>query len=679
MNIDEALPTFITEARELLREMEAGLLACEQNGADTDTVNAIFRSAHTLKGAAGLFGLDPIVSFTHVMETALDRVRSGKCTMTEDLTALMIEGTDHLVAVVEEIAGGGNVQALSMQSSGEQLLARLRVVADVSTDAAGKTASKPAADAAPAAPSEARWRISLRFKPDVLRNGMDPLSFIRYLTTFGEIEELQVLTDKVPPLDALDAECCYLGYEIDFRTTEKRARIEAAFEFVREDCELGIVQHGAAASASNAEQANKAARADSKLVAADGKPAAGDAKNIEKRTIRVEADKLDRLIDLIGELIVAGASTNLIASRAKLADLSESASRLSRLVEEVRDSALTLRMVQIGGTFSRFHRIVRDVARDLGKQIDLEITGAETELDKTVVERINDPLVHLVRNAMDHGIEPAEVREQRGKPARAKVRLNAYHDSGSVVIEVSDDGGGINKERVLAKAIERGLVAADAVLSDKEVFALIMEPGFSTASVISNLSGRGVGMDVVKSNVEELRGSIEIQSQPGAGTTVQIRLPLTLAIIDGFQMRVDGASYVVPLNMVEECVELPEGSSFVGDYFDLRGKVLPFLRLRELFESDRPRPARESVVVVRWGSERLGLVVDALDGELQAVIKPLGKMFARLRGISGSTILGSGAVALILDVPALCQMASHPGRKQKNSALIEGSQTCSVI
>jgi len=382
----------------------------------------------------------------------------------------------------------------------------------------------------------------------------------------------------------------------------------------------------------------------------------------ESRSIRVDADKLDHLINLVGELIIAGAGVNLIARRANNAELQESTSTLTGLVEEVRDSALQLRMVKIGATFSRFQRVVHDVSREIGKDIGLIVSGEDTELDKTVVEKIADPLTHLVRNSIDHGIEPADVRAARGKPAKGTVKLNAYHDSGSIVIEVSDDGGGLKRDRILEKAIERGLVEAGRVLSDAEIYNLIFEPGFSTAEQITNLSGRGVGMDVVKRNIIALRGSVGIRSEEGVGATVTVRLPLTLAIINGFQVGLGKSVFVIPLDMIDECVEF---SAEVGhDYTNLRGQVLPFIRLRDLFDIKGVPSRRESIVVVNYAGQKVGLVVDTLLGEFQTVIKPLGKTFNQVKCISGSSILGNGEVALIVDVSALCSKIEYGETKQ---------------
>ncbi|MBF9263353.1 chemotaxis protein CheA, partial [Paracidovorax cattleyae] len=380
-----------------------------------------------------------------------------------------------------------------------------------------------------------------------------------------------------------------------------------------------------------------------------------ESRSAEHQSVRVDAEKLDRLVDLVGELITATATATQAGRHVQNAALQESHSTLNGLVQEIRDSALQLRMVRIGATFNRFQRMVHDVSREIGKDIVLQVRGEDTELDKTVVEKIADPLTHLVRNSMDHGIEPVALRIERGKPAWGTVSLNAYHDSGSIVIEVGDDGGGLSRDRILAKAVERGLVDAGKALADEDIYNLIFEPGFSTADQVTNLSGRGVGMDVVKRNIAALRGTVSLDSRPGLGTKTTVRLPLTLAIINGFQVAVGRSVFVLPLEAIEECIEFREDSGH--DYTELRGRVLPFIRLRALFHVPDPAGSRQSIVVVREGSQRFGLIVDRLLGEAQAVIKPLAQMFAHLQGISGSSILGTGEVALILDIPALAAKA----------------------
>jgi len=705
MNIDQALQTFIAESHELLDDMETALLAVGTAGPDerVESINAVFRAAHTIKGSAGLFGLDHVVGFTHVAESVLDEVRAGRLALDDGLVALLLGCADHMRALVDRIAAGHSEPDAGLQAEGMPLLAAL---GDRLGREAAPAAEAPAGAAVPAGPG--CWHLSVRFGPSVLRNGMDPMSFIRYLGTLGRIVRLITLPDRLPASADMDPECCYLGFEIALEADVDKAAIENVFEFVLDDCELrilppasrideyvaliralpeepfrlgeilascgGVTLHEIrqALQVQDSSRDGPPRRLGDLLVEQGGiQPAVveaalsqqrkvREAPGRERQSVRVDADKLDSLIDLIGELIIAQASASLAARRTADAELHEAHSTLTALVQAVRDSALQLRMVKIGATFGRFQRVVHDVSREIGKQIDLVISGEDTELDKTVVEKIGDPLTHLVRNAMDHGIEVAELRAARGKPAHGSIRLNAFHDAGSVVIEVEDDGGGLDRERILAKAVERGLVESGRTLSDAEAFGLIFEPGFSTAEQVTNLSGRGVGMDVVKRNIAELRGHVSIASRPGLGTTVTVRLPLTLAIIDGFQVGVGRSVFVVPLEAVEECMEYGGGD---GDWIDLRGEVLPLIRLRQLFEIGGAQPPRRNIVVLRQGRDRLGLVVDTLLGEAQTVIKPLSRVFAQAKGISGSSIRGNGDVVLILDVPALvqqsCQRAAH--------------------
>lgn len=714
MNLDAALHTFIVESRELLQDMEDALLRMENEPADQDTINAIFRAAHTIKGSSGLFGLDDVVAFTHVVEGVLDKVRDQELSITGDLVALLLTCSDHIGALVDEVESGAEHASPAKQAISQQLIEQLNAYL---LQGAADSKSVPAAQSQTEAHVEVgsgrevdsdNWHISLRFGRDVLRSGMDPLSFVRYLNTLGEIVGITTLFDALPTVAEFDPESCYLGFEISLKSEADKATIESAFEFVREDAVIHIlpphtriseyinliralpeddmllgqilVQCGtltdcelAEALESQQEQGAEAVRPIGEILLESGvvqpevveaalekQQQTKEAKARQQQMIRVDAEKLDHLINLIGELVIAGAGANMVAGKTGMTAMLEATSTMLRLVEEVRDSALTLRMVQIGDTFNRFQRVVRDVSRELGKDIALVIHGADTELDKTVVEKIGDPLMHLVRNAMDHGIEKAEARVANGKPLQGTLKLNAYHESGGIVIEVSDDGGGLKRERILAKAIEKGIVTGGQNLSDQEVFKLIFEPGFSTAEQVTNLSGRGVGMDVVRRNIEALRGTIEIDSKPAAGTTMRIRLPLTLAIIDGFLVGVNKASFVVPLDMVVECVEMSEldrQAMNERNYVNLRGEVLPFVNLREHFSVEGEVSRRVNIVVVQYAGQKAGLVVDALLGEFQTVIKPLGRIFQNLQGISGSTILGSGEVALILDVPSLIQRA----------------------
>ncbi|RRW43378.1 chemotaxis protein CheA [Pseudomonas luteola] len=723
MNIDDVLKIFIAESQELLQQMEDALLQIEQNPHDPDLINAIFRAAHTIKGSAGLFGLDGIVSFTHVAESVLDRIRSGELAFNDALAALFLQVCDQLNALVAHVEAGGSLDELepALHKQGAALVDTLsQYLSGTIAPASIVEAPAPVAREISDKPGE-HWHLSLRFGPDVLRNGMDPLAFMRYLNTFGQIVHIVTLTEHIPATAEMDPETCYLGFEVAFATDADKETIEGAFEFVREDSQIRIfpphsktadyiqlisdmpeedlrlgemlVRCGALTQIELDEALRKqsgtevspqpigqvlineqAVQPQVVTAALQKQKQVKDNRTAESNLIRVDAGKLDQLINLIGELIIAGAGTQLVAQQSGAAELVESTGVLSRLVEEVRDCALTLRMVQIGTTFNRFQRVVRDVSKELGKDIALEITGGETELDKTVVEKIGDPLTHLIRNSMDHGIEPAQVRLERGKPVQGTVRLNAYHESSSIVIEVSDDGGGLNRDRILRKATERGLVGDNQSLTDKEIFNLIFEPGFSTADQVSNLSGRGVGMDVVKKNIMALRGTVELDSVEGVGTTTRIRLPLTLAIIDGFLIGVGKATYVVPLDMVEECIELTQEQSTKATqnshFIDLRGDALPFVKLRELFAIEEDAPRRQNVVVVNYAGMRVGLVVDQLMGEFQTVIKPLGKIFDNNRALGGFTILGSGAVALILNISGVVQeIAERQPQPLPNAAM----------
>jgi len=696
INLDDALHTFIAESRELLQQMEEALLDMESRPNDPETINAIFRAAHTIKGSAGLFGLDHIVAFTHVAESVLDRVRNNEIRLDEALGALLLKAGDHMGQLIELLARHETPDS-TVNAAGQALVASLETYLDSAPASQAAIASETAAETPANGVANPNWHVSLRFGPDVLRQGMDPVSILRYLATLGEITALHAVTDAVPMLAEIDPEACYLGFELALASPAPRADLDGAFDFVRDDCLIHLIApHAPLAEyrqmidalskdpdmrqillALGSLDADEIARLDHNEEEIEAAPAASgtagevaeapgkETKSSDTNLIRVDAAKLDQLINLVGELIIAGAGASMVARSFKAPALIEATTLVSRLVEDVRDSALTLRMVQIGATFNRFRRVVRDVAKEIGKDIELDIRGGDTELDKTVVEKIGDPLTHIVRNSMDHGIEPAEVRLSRGKPAKGQLRLNAFHESGSIVIEVSDDGGGLKKDRILKKAIERGLVSENQVLSDKEIFNLVFEPGFSTAEQVSKLSGRGVGMDVVKRNIMALRGTVDIESVEGVGTTVRIRLPLTLAIIDGFMVGVGTASYVLPLDMVVECIELPanpNNDEQAPNYLNLRGGVLPFIRLREQFEVAAPPPLRENVVVVQYAGQRAGLVVDRLMGEFQTVIKPLGKVFSQIRGIGGSTILGSGEVALILDIPGLVKQVTTPAQ-----------------
>ena len=706
--MDELKQVFLQESFEQLDALESLLLELENRPDDEPTLNGIFRAAHTIKGAAGMVECTAVESFAHVVENVLDRLRNHEIAVSTKLAALMLGCTDHLRLLVANEAGVAQMAGEEIEAQGARLLIQLGEYGPGGQVFASPKTVESGVERIPQSSSAQNcWHISVRFGREVLRQGMDPENFLRFLETLGDIRHLETLADAIPAAAEMDPEVCYLGFEITLESSADKQAIEDIFAFVRDECRLAIlppnskvadyldlirnlpedslrlgeilVRVGALTADELAEglrtQAVPADAPEARqigeilvaqqvvqpelVVAAVAKQAqVSEKKAQDAKLIRVPADKLDHLINLVGELVIAGAATSLLAHTRRDGELIEASSLLTRLVEEIRDASLQLRTVQIGETFNRFHRLVRDACKDLGKDVQLVINGGETELDKSIVEKIGDPLMHLVRNSLDHGIEAPAVREAAGKAPQGTLFLNAFHDAGNIVIEVGDDGAGLNRNKILAKAIERGLVDAEAHLSDREVFDLIFAPGLSTADQVTNLSGRGVGMDVVRRNLQALRGTINVDSQSGQGTRLTLRLPLTLAIIDGFLVVSGNRSYVIPLDAVVECIERPE-SEHERNYFNLRGQVLPAVCLREIFNLPGERPARESVVVVQYAGQRAGIVVDRLAGELQAVIKPLGAIFRHLQGIGGSTILGSGEVALILDISALIKISGQ--------------------
>lgn len=708
IDLSQALGAFMEEARELLDQMEAILLRAEDAACDEEDLNALFRCAHTIKGSGGLFGLDEVVRFTHVVENVLDRLRKGSLQFDSALITLLLECQDHISNLIVAVAEHSEMPV----ERSDALIVELQGVLGQAGSGAVATTPAPAQEA-PAEPERGQdgsavmaadhWHLSLRFGEGVLQDGMDPLAFINYLNQYGKIAHVETVTERLPDFDGADPEICYLGFEVSLISSASKAEIEGVFEFVQENSQIVILPPQSriaeflrqiealrgdvsrigeilvacgSVTAKELEQAlAEQQRADAPArigeilieqgavqptvveAAAKKQIHAEERRNVESKSVKVPAERLDALIDRVGELVIAGVGTHAQIGRLDKPDLLESADLLLSLVEDIRDMALRLRMVAIGEVFSRFPRVVRDVSKELGKQIELRIRGAEAELDKSMVEKIGDPLMHLVRNSMDHGIEAAEVRRARGKPEFGTVELNAYHESGSINIEVKDDGGGLDRERIFKKAVEQGLISPEAILSDQDVYRLILAPGFSTAEKVTNLSGRGVGMDVVRSNIEALRGTLDIESVPGQSTTMRLCLPLTLAIIDGFHVGVGSSHFIIPLDMVVECIELPPD---IGDsaYFEQRGEPLPFIRLRDVFGEEGPAHPRPRIIVVRFGSRRAGLVVDRIYGKCQTVIKPLGPLFTEVPAVSGSTIIGNGDVGMILDVPALIRHCS---------------------
>jgi len=724
MKLDAVKQTFIVECDELLSSMESALLVLEKQPQDNDSINAVFRAAHTIKGSSGMFGYSGVVAFTHVLENFLEKLRQGKFTVNSDMIAILLESGDYISELISLYTNAEKyVLDEGIKGRGDKLLEKLAKIQPgmVIESQAEKTETletlAPAGSSMPGV-SNPNWHISLRFSRDILKHGLDPASFINYLSETGEIKNVVTVADEVPGLDDLDGEECYLGFEISLRSDQSREAIFNVFEFMMDNARIVLTEPHAPIQEyrklitslpqssqrmieilremeiltdeelqSLALESETAITKEPGMVAEEDKSetdaaapdevfsAKKDPNTVEERTsrsvsdtaanfIRIEARKLDNLINLVGELVINVANIRQLSENNGDKDIIEASLTMGRLVEEVRDSAMNIRMVQIGETFKRFERVVRDLSRQMGKQIELEISGGDTELDKTVVERINDPLMHLIRNSIDHGIATPEERKKHGKNPMGTIRINALHETGNIVIEISDDGEGLNKEKILRKAIDRKIVKAGASYTDEEIYNFIFEPGLSTSDVITDVSGRGVGMDVVRRNIESLRGAIEIDSKPGVGTTMRISLPLTLAIIDGFLVEIGSVSYVIPLDMVLECINISsedEISKESGNFVNLRGEVLPYLRMKEFFNVDEAdnQHSQDNIIVVRYGNHKAGLMVDRLIGEYQTVIKPLGKLFNNLHGISGSTILGNGTVSLILDIPKLIKHATE--------------------
>jgi two-component system, chemotaxis family, sensor kinase CheA len=661
--IDKFKQTFLEEAREILVELELALLELNDNPSDSELVGRAFRALHTIKGSGAMFGFDQLSGFVHNLENAFDEVRNGRLQVTPHLINLSLEALDQIKAMLAQ-AGGRGV-ADGAVSAG--ILAKLRELTGKSeahpTAAASPTPSAPAAVAVGAT---REWRI--RFAPgaDLLRCGANPLLLLRELKQMGNLA-VKADTAAIPPIGELDPERCYLTWEMVLSTAAAREAIADVFIFVADNCELTI--EPVSEEPVNQDHAKEAATAADKLAtgSASGQ-IPGDSKTAKPKpppwgrratdtpdhasSIRVPAAKLDQFVDLVGELVTVQARLVEVATRREDPEVIAVSEEIERLTSALRENSINIRMLPIRATFERFRRLVHDLARDLHKEVELSIEGADTELDKSVIDQLNDPLMHLIRNSMDHGIEPAEVRIAAGKRPSATIQLSAKYSGASVMICIADDGGGINAAAVLERAVEKGLVAADAQLSETEIFSLILAPGFSTARTITDVSGRGVGMDVVKRSVESLRGRIEIASKPGAGTTVTLRLPLTLAIIDGLLVRVGTAFFVLPLATTLECIELTrrdidrENGKHVAN---VRGEIIPYIRLREHFNMKDEWPEREQIMVAETEAGRYGFVVDEVLGDHQTVIKNLGRFYRHVDVVSGATILGNGTVALILD------------------------------
>jgi two-component system, chemotaxis family, sensor kinase CheA len=653
--------TFFEESREGLDAMEAALLALDSGSTDHELVHTIFRAAHSIKGGAATFGFADVAAFTHVAESLLEEVRSERRAVDSGLIELLLRSVDCMRAMLERSSQGRSA------ADAESDALRVELVRLVSGEVA-----VPASAAAAAAAPVIGWNIAFTALPHLLQTGNDPLRLFRELQQLGRLEVVRALiTESAPPqLAELDPSQCYLGWELRLHGAVARGDIDAVFDWLDGDCELAIAPlvEVAAAGAVPAPDVAVPTPATAPRPVRETAAAAGAGTSGEGSSIRVGIDKVDALINMMGELVITQSMLSDIGEKFELSQLPrlrDGLVQLERATRELQDSVMRIRMLPIGSVFNRFPRLVHDLERKLDKRVRLELHGEHTELDKTVLEKIGDPLVHLVRNAIDHGLESPAQRKAAGKSETGTLKLNAYHESGNIVVQISDDGAGLNHAAIVAKAQQRGLIAAGQELDDAEVAELIFQPGFSTAARATDLSGRGVGMDVVRRNVRDLGGSVGVRSVSGKGSTFTITLPLTLAIIDGLVTAVGSERYIVPLTSIVESLRLRADAvrriAGGGEVFHFRDEYLPIMRLHRAFAcTDAVTDVeRGIVVVIEEDGRRVGLLVDDLLGQQQAVVKSLEAHYRRVQGISGATILSDGSVALIVDVGGVVRLGQR--------------------
>lgn len=682
--MSDPLQTFREEALEHLDTLEQALLELEEHPDDAEQINLAFRAMHTIKGASGMVGFDHLSYFTHHLESFFDRARNQEFELDSKMTGLILDIKDHIQLLLDYPSPDNELMVIS-----ERLIQQLNSLAPQTTATASPSATAsnlPRSSATGPTPAQC-WRLGIIPNQAAFEEGFDALPILRELASLGETQVFSHL-HTVPKEEAFDSQQCYLEFMVLLYGEVSLATLEDVFIFVADDWRIDIepvdldepnrlgdllVDKGWL----NSEQIEQALATQPKmgqLLAQTGavpsqqiNAALNEQKFIrkqqrqsssEEQTVKVPSGKLDSLMNLIGELVIVQARVNEIARDHDDERLTTLAEELSHLGTELRDTAFDIRMLPIGSIFGRFRRLVRDLSKELDKNVILETEGAETELDKMVLDRMGDPLVHLLRNSMDHGIESATERSAAGKPERGTIRLAASHVDGQILISISDDGAGLNSERIQKKAIERGLIAASDQLDPHTINQLIFEPGFSTAEKVSDVSGRGVGMDVVRTSIEGLQGRVTINSTPGKGTTIDIYLPMTLAIIEGLMVRVGHERFVIPLSVVVECIETSADEMTQKDGARLvenRGVLFPCLRLREAFKIAGQQPAIEQTVITRLGTERMGITVDEVIGQYQTVIKSLSRLYQHVPGLMGATILGNGDVAMILDINKLIE------------------------
>jgi two-component system chemotaxis sensor kinase CheA len=658
---------FRQEASDLFEVLEGALLDLGVRPDDRDLVDTAFRALHTIKGSGAMFGFDAVAAFTHEFETAFDLVRKGVIKPDENLVSVALAAKDYIRALIE---APDTTDAIIGDAILDELRRFVAPVTGALPEAAAVTESRPA--------GQSGWRLRLEFDSQVLRNGSDPLDYLDDLRKLGACL-VTALTDDVPLLEHLEPEYCFLKWDVALHSDCDKAAIDDVFMFVQDEMKLDCQPMVAAEistriSVPTATQVAQPLVLESMADASPGAPSVDRRRDEPRRsddkgiaTVRVQAERLDELMDRVGELVIAQARLGQLAASSNDISIKAIAEEIERLAASLRDTTMGARMVPIGSLFGRFRRLIHDLSRDLGKPVELVTSGEDTELDKTMIERLADPLVHLIRNAIDHGIEDQAGRAAASKTEIGRIEIAAVHAGAQVLVTVRDNGAGLNTARIRAKAEEQGLLAPGAALSDQEVHQFLFHPGFSTAQTVSALSGRGVGMDVVKRTIEALRGSIDISTTPGQGTTVTLRLPLTLAIIEGLLIRVGEGRYIIPLSAVEECAELSAGDERTRgrDFLNMRGDLVPFLRLRGLFDVAGEPDRFQKIIIASAGETRIGLIVDQIIGSHQSVIKSLSKLHSDVTMFSGATILGDGSAALILDVAQL--IAIGQGRSESQS------------
>lgn len=696
------------EVLELLALLEASLLQLEECPEDREIIGDIFRALHTIKGSGAMFGFDDIAAFTHEIETAFDLVRDGRIAVSKSLVDLTLRAGDQIRSMLEAESSGTAAEeetAREIVEALEEMIPRRN----------GMSHKSPAIMSPPAERSSTDVTYRIRFRPhrDILASGTNPILLLNELRELGDCSVV-AHTGSIPDLHDSNPEECHTHWDVFVTTSRGLDAIRDVFIFVEDDCDLKIdvvEEEMEGSEQGDTKKLGEILMERGELSQVDLLRVLGDQKRIGQMlvenglvdevevqsalveqqhqkerlakhrnrdlasSVRVPADRLDTLVDLVGELVTVQARLSETAASNSDPTLLAIAEEVERLTGELRDNTMSIRMVPIGSTFNRFRRLVRDLSCELGKAVSFTTEGADTELDKTVIERLNDPLVHLIRNCVDHGIEEREERLARGKSEEGTIHLAASYSGASVLIRITDDGAGMDAAAIRAKAQDKGLIAPDAECSEKELFNLIFSPGFSTANMVTSISGRGVGMDVVKRSVEQLRGSIDIDSEGGAGTTITLKLPLTLAIIDGLLVQIGEGYYVLPLSSVEECVELTHADveKVHGRHLTyVREQIVPYIRLREFFGVSGAAPGIEQIAVAEAGGTRVGFVVDSVVGEHQTVIKNLGKVFRNVKGISGATILGDGTVALILDLPKLVQEVEMDDQSERRQEEING-------